>query len=182
MIPTDPRPPLSMLRRFLRDEDGNATIDFAFWFSLLFVILVAGVEMAHLNMRHAMLERAVDLSVRDLRLGTGEPPDYDTLRTLICARAAVAATCDENLRLELRVTEARAFAPLEDVAECRNAEEEPHPVRAFEHGRQNELMLLRACLKFRPVLPTTSLGAALDKDLQGYGQVIVTSAFVQEPN
>lgn len=169
------------LRRFVREEDGNATFEFAFYFSILFVILAASIEIAHLNLRHAMLERAVDLSVRELRLGTGTPPDYDALRTEICTRAAVVATCEQNLRLEMQVSDPRAFAPLPEALDCQNAAEDPKPVRAFVHGQQNQLMLLRACLKFKPILPSTALGAALDKDLQGYGVVVVTSAFVQEP-
>lgn len=51
----------------------------------------------------------------------------------------------------------------------------------FENGQDNELMILRACVKIDPIFPTTGLGANIPKD--GYGQysLIATSVFVQEP-
>ncbi|WP_418592979.1 TadE/TadG family type IV pilus assembly protein [Ponticoccus sp. (in: a-proteobacteria)] len=168
------------LTRFRREEDGNATVEFAFYFTVFFLILAAGIEIAILNLRHTMLERGVDLATREIRLSTGHVPAYSEVKAVICAQS-VMGDCEANLRLEMRQVDPRNFDVLPHDADCQNAEETPRPVRTFEAGQDNELMLIRACLKFKPILPTTALGKALTKDDDGYSQLIVNSAFVQEP-
>lgn len=168
------------LTRFRREEDGNSTVEFALYFTIFFLILAAGIEIAILNLRHSMLERGVDLATREIRLSTGHVPSYNEVKSMICAEAAMG-DCASNLRLEMRQVNPRSFNVMPHDADCQNAEETPRPVRKFEAGQDNELMLIRACLKFKPILPTTSLGKALNKDNEGYSQLIVNSAFVQEP-
>ncbi|CUH77864.1 TadE/TadG family type IV pilus assembly protein [Tropicibacter naphthalenivorans] len=169
------------LSRFRREEDGTATIEFALYFTVFFFLIAAGVEIAYMNLRHAMLERGVDLVTRDIRLSTGNVPSYDDVRAKICTEAAILESCNENLRLEMVQVNPRAFTAVPASADCKNAEEDPRPVRAFNPGLDNDLMLIRACLKYKPVMPTTGLGKALNKDADGYAQMVVTSAFVQEP-
>jgi Flp pilus assembly pilin Flp len=171
---------LHWLRRFRREEDGNSTIEFALYFTIFFLIIAAGIEIAILNLRHSMLERGIDLAAREIRLSTGHIPTYHDVKERICAEAAMG-DCMSNLRLEMRQVDPRNFVHMPHDADCQNAEEDPRPVRKFEAGQDNELMLIRACLKFKPVLPTTSLGKALTKDADGYSQMIVSAAFVQEP-
>lgn len=169
-------------RPFRRDEDGNATIEFALYFTVFFVILSAGVELAYLNLRHAMLERGVDLVTRDIRLSTGHTPTYDEVRQRICDNAVILTDCSSSLRLEMIQVDPRGFTAADPGSvDCQNSVEEPHPVRNFVHGQDNEIMLIRACLKFKPIMPSTSLGKALNKDSDGFSQLVVTSAFVQEP-
>ncbi|MFW2588995.1 TadE/TadG family type IV pilus assembly protein [Sagittula sp. SSi028] len=167
--------------RFRRDEDGNATIEFAFYFTVFFLILTAGVEIAYMNLRHSMLERSVDLVVRDIRLSTGDVPSFAEARNKICEEAAILEDCENNLRLEMVEVDPRNFWTIDPNPDCRNAEEEPRPVRNFTPGTDNALMLIRACLKYKPMMPTTGLGKELYKDSDGYAQLMVTSAFVQEP-
>ncbi len=171
----------ALLRRFRRDEDGTATIEFVLYFSLLFVILAAGIELAYMNLRHAMLERAVDQVVRDIRLSTGHIPSYTQVREDICDKATVIDACEDNLMLEMKQIDPRAFAGLPSDVDCISAAQEPRPVRTFQHGQDNQLMLLRACMKFKPVFPSTGLGAELEIDDDGYTHLVVTAAFVQEP-
>lgn len=168
------------LTRFRREEDGNSTVEFALYFTIFFLILAAGIEIAILNLRHSMLERGVDIATREIRLSTGDIPSYARVKEIICAEAAMG-NCAQNLRLEMRQVDPRNFEIMPHDADCQNAEEEPRPVRRFEAGQDNELMLVRACLKFKPILPTTALGKALNKDDQGFSQMIVNAAFVQEP-
>lgn len=169
-------------RRFQKEEDGNATVEFAVYFTIFFLILAAAVELAYINMRHAMLERGLDLSTRDIRLSTGHIPSYEEVRTKICTKAAILDDCENNLRLEMVQVDPRSFsstAPHD--TDCQNAAEDPRPVRSFVHGQDNEIMLIRACLKYKPMMPTTAIGKELNLDEYGYAQLIVTSAFVQEP-
>jgi Flp pilus assembly pilin Flp len=172
----------SRLARFRREDDGSATIEFAVYFTIFFFILAAAVEMGYMNLRHSLLERGVDLATREIRLNTGHIPSYDEVRTMICDEAVIVDNCASNLRLEMVMVDPRSFNTAPSDADCINAETEPRPVRNFvNNGQDNQLMLMRACLKYKPAMPTTSFGLALNKDAEGYAQMVVTSAFVQEP-
>ncbi|MEQ5871105.1 pilus assembly protein [Sagittula sp. NFXS13] len=168
--------------RFCNDEEGaSASIEFIFYFLAFFVILMTAFEISAINIRHAMLERAVDMSVRDIRLSTGDVPSYSDLRRQICEDAGVIESCSDNLRLEMVQVDPRDFWTISDIPDCKNAEQPPRPLRNFVEGQDNALMLVRACLKYKPIFPTTAVGAGLDQDAQGYAKLIVNSAFVQEP-
>jgi hypothetical protein len=78
-------------------------------------------------------------------------------------------------------TDLRDFATLDPTPDCTDASEPSRPVRTFIAGGQNQLMLLRACLKYTPLFPEQMLGAALTKDSSGDVALTTLSAFVQEP-
>lgn len=172
---------LNRICHFSSDEDGSASVEFAVYFTVFFFILAATVEMGYMNLRHALLERGMDLATREIRLSTGHIPTYEEVRQKICDEAVIVNSCTENLRLEMVQVDPRNFAAIPPTADCLNAEEEPRPLRSFNPGTDNQLMLLRACLKYKPAMPTTSFGLALPKDPEGYAQLVATSAFVQEP-
>ncbi len=167
--------------RFRKEDDGSASIEFVLYFSIFFMLLSAAVEIAYINLRHSMLERAVDLATRDIRLSTGEVPDYATVKAQICDEATIIDDCAGNLRLEMVQVDPRDTSTVPVDADCQNAVSEPNPVRSFVPGQDNELMLLRACLSYEPMLPTSEFGTQLTYDTEGYARLIVTAAFVQEP-
>lgn len=169
------------LRRFLRREDGHTTVEFAITFPSMLLFMLAGIELAFVTMRHAGLEHALDLTVRDIRLGTGSAPQHDEIKASICARAGFLDNCSEVLRLEMITLDPRDWAGLDDDPDCVDRSEEVAPVRSFVNGQSNELMVLRACAKVDPVFPTTGLGSNIAKDGAGQYQLVSISAFVQEP-
>ena len=75
---------LRQLRRRMGREDGNATIEFVILFPMVIFLLVSAVEVGFITIRHTMLDRAVDLTVRDIRLGTGNSPQYAEIRDAFC--------------------------------------------------------------------------------------------------
>ncbi|SDN42361.1 TadE-like protein [Lutimaribacter pacificus] len=169
------------LARFHRDEGGNSTIEFVIWFPLFIFLLLAAVEISIISVRQTTLERAMDMTVRDIRLGTGTAPQHNDIKNLICDRAAMVPDCRNNLRLEMVQVDPKNFVPLPEVPDCTDQSEEVRPVRAFSHGMDNQLMILRACAKFKPFFPLTGVGKELSKDNAGYAAVTATTAFVQEP-
>ncbi len=56
-------------RRRSPEEDGTATIPFLLFLPFFMMLVISSLEMGMLMLRHVMLERALDMSVRDLRLG-----------------------------------------------------------------------------------------------------------------
>ncbi|MGR3615707.1 MAG: TadE/TadG family type IV pilus assembly protein [Paracoccaceae bacterium] len=167
--------------RFFRREDGHATIEFAITFPAMLFMVLSGVELGMVTLRHSGLERALDQTVRDIRLGTGSVPQHDEIKTSICARAGFVANCDQALRLEMIQLDPRNWTGLDSSPDCVDQSEEVSPVRTFVNGQSNELMVLRACVKLDPVFPTTGLGKNVSTDGAGQYSLVAMAAFVQEP-
>lgn len=171
----------SSIGRFLRREDGNASIEFVMLFPVYLAIMIMSIELGFITMRHTLLERGLDMTVREIRLGTGTAPQHDDIKDMVCENALVILNCDTQLQLEMRSADIRAFNSLDTSADCTDASEPSKPVREWTPGQQNELMLLRACLKYDPIFPEDFLGSALTKDASGQASIISMTAFVQEP-
>lgn len=169
------------LRRFAREDTGTATVEFMILVPFLISFITFSIELGAVTLRSAMLERGLDIAVREIRLGTGSVPQHDAIKQIICENALVINNCAEKLRLEMVPTDLRNFAGLDPTPDCTDAEEPTLPVRNFIPGAQNQLMLLRACVKYEPIFPEAMLGAALVKDSSGEVAMVTMSAFVQEP-
>ncbi|SHG79909.1 TadE/TadG family type IV pilus assembly protein [Marivita hallyeonensis] len=170
------------LGRFLREESGAIQlVPFALWTPMFIGIIVAGLEMGALSIRHTQLERGLDAAVREVRLGTGENLSHDDLKVMICDSAPVLLDCDSMLRLEMIPMSLRDWSTPEQIADCEDVSQPVRPLRQFAPGTPNELMFLRACYKYKPIVPTGALASALPKDNAGYTALVSFAAFVQEP-
>lgn len=172
---------LLCLRRFGRDQRGAASVEFVVLVPFLIMFIAFAIELGMLSLRGAMLERGLDIAVREVRLGTGTAPEHDEIKQIICDNATVIAECDTKLQLEMIPTDLRNFSLLDGTPDCTDASEPSKPVRNFIPGGQNQLMLLRACLKYSPLFPERMLGNVLTKDSSGDVALTTVSAFVQEP-
>jgi len=169
-------------KRFVRSEDGNATVEFAIVFPAMMLFLLSGIELGMMMLNHSGLERAMDLTVRDIRLSTGTAPQHDEIKDLICERAGFINDCSNNLKLEMVQLDPRNWVGVSAAATCTDASEEVQPKTTFTNdAAENELMVLRACAKITPVFPTTGLGKNIEKDGAGQYALVSTSVFVQEP-
>ncbi len=174
--------PSILAKRFWRAENGNATIEFAITFPAMLLFMLSGIELGLMTLNHSSLERAVDLTVRDIRLGTGSVPQHDQIKDLICDRAGFINNCRSNLRLELIQVDPRNWTGVPREATCTDASREVQPKINFRNDAgDNDLMILRACAKISPVFPTTGLGKNISRDGAGQYALVSTSAFVQEP-
>lgn len=177
-----PRKLPRILRRFRSQEDGSVfLIEFVIIVPLLFSSLLMSTEMGLYAVRHMFLERGLDIAVRHVRLNTSNPPTHDELKDMICEYAGFLDDCDDTLRLEMVTVNPREFSKLPAVADCVDTSQTVQPVRGYTLGQQQELMMLRACVKFDPIYPTTGLGYAMAKDGSGKATMISAAIFVQEP-
>ncbi|WP_163849387.1 TadE/TadG family type IV pilus assembly protein [Pseudooceanicola aestuarii] len=173
---------LSRLRRFSGDESGTSTVEFAFAFFILFITAMSGVEQGMMTLKQTMLERGLDLAVRDLRLISGNEVQHADIKDRICSYAGFIPDCEETLRLEMKPTNLRSnYVEFTNSTDCIDRSEEVTPVRQFTNGGQNELMLLRACVKIKPIFPGAGLGKQVMKDGNGEISIFSLSAFVNEP-
>ncbi len=172
---------LSALRRFWRNEDGNAVVPYALWLPLFVAIIVSAVEIGTVTVRHAQLERALDQTVREVKIGVGSH-SHDALKSAICAKTTVLPGCDQTLHLEMIPVNMRSYAAPASQADCADIGQEATPQRNFRNGSGGQLMILRACYKFRPLTAASTFNASLPKDEHGYTAIVSTSAFVYEPS
>ena len=175
----------SALRRFRRGEQGEATIEFALTFPAMLFLLLSGVGMGMVTLQHSMLERAMDITVRDIRLGTGTAPQHDEIKDLLCERSGFVSNCKDNMRLEMVEVNPRNWSGgLSDDVDCTDKSEDVEPLLAPDFktdAQENALMILRACAKIDPVFPTAGLGKNVQKDGAGQFSLVAISVFVQEP-
>ncbi|SNY57719.1 TadE-like protein [Pseudooceanicola antarcticus] len=170
-----------ILRGFRDGEAGNVTVEFVILFPIILTMFLSTVELGMLTVRQTMLERGLNVAVRDLQIGLTENVDHDTIKELICDYAGLLPDCDNALKLEMQPVDLRAYVAMSDDIDCVDRAEEVNPVRTFTNGQANELMILRACLKFAPIFPNVGLGRNFGKDANGDAIMFAVSAFVNEP-
>ncbi|WP_293573100.1 TadE family protein [Phaeobacter sp.] len=172
---------IAALRRFRDREDGTATVEFAIVIPSFFFILMNTVELGLITIQQSMLERALDQTVRELRLSTGAAKQHNEIRDEVCQRSGFIDDCATSLRLEMVQVDPYAWTPVNPEPDCINRVEDVQPVRNFINGDSNELMFIRACMAFNPVFPFWGLASHMDTDADGRLRIYATSAFVQEP-
>ncbi|NDU99419.1 TadE/TadG family type IV pilus assembly protein [Pseudoroseicyclus tamaricis] len=174
-----------LYRQFRRGEAGTATIEFVIMAPFFLMFLVSAFEVGALMTRNVMLDRALDIAVRDVRLGLigGEDEEeyYDNLKSRICDNALVIPNCREEIMLEMRRVNPRDMAVLSPGADCVDREERGKPAREFSTGGEHNLMILRACSLFDPFFPTGGIGSPIPRMENGAYALVSVASFVIEP-
>jgi len=170
------------VRRFRTQEDGGSSAEFVVLFPLFMLVLSMAIEAGIYMARYVMLDRGVDIAVRELRLGTEDPPTFDEFKTLVCDNVLLIPNCKNLVQIELTRVATTDFAGLAGPARCRDvgSKIDPFDMTEYSVGTNNELMMVRVCGLYRPMLPTTYLGLGLQKVGERYA-IVITTAFVNEP-
>jgi hypothetical protein len=173
---------LARIRRFRRREDGSATVEFVIIFPIFMFLFASCFELGTIMLRQTMLDRGIDMTVRQVRLGAVDPVNHEILKDMICDRAAILPNCQRELKLEMRSTDPRGWVPMPALADCIDQADYNLPVRTFEAGAPNQMMILRACHLFEPYFPTFGLGEFIPRQSGNSYALISTSSYVVEPN
>lgn len=175
-------------RRLMGREDGNATVEFVIIFPVFFLFFMVIFELGLLMTRYMMFDRALDISVREMRLSENREFTKDQVRTLLCAQTVILNNhCEEDLTIELvRLTDVSGNSwtfPAED-AQCRDYGEDVIPVTQFDSPtKSNEVVFVRACMSMKPFFEAAGLGAFLTRNTTPDRlNMIAVSAFAVEPN
>jgi len=175
-----------MKRRILSDlwraEDGSATVEFVIIFPLIFAMFLTSTDFSIMMLRQIYLDRALDIAVREVRLGNVPANGFDGFREAICQNTILTPTCVETITVEMRPISAAEFATLDPNVQCVNRKEEFHPMLDFNPGGGGqELMLIRTCTVSNPfiVLNGWIFGAPRGPD-DDFMSVSV-AVFVNEP-
>lgn len=168
--------------RFRRDESGSATIEFALLLPLMVTIFLSSFELGMLAARNAMLDRGLDVAVRELRLGMLTPLTEENLRDRVCEAAVIVPDCEAHLRLEMLPLDPRNLSLIPAQADCIDIGNPDAPLRNFVPGVNNQLVMIRACVLIDPLSPVTGLGKILSEArADGAYALTSTAAYVVEP-
>jgi hypothetical protein len=144
--------PLRKARAFSL-EDGSATVEFVILFPIIFSIFVTSVDFSIQMLRQVFLDRAVDLAIREIRLGNVRADGLDQLKERICSNAALTPNCLATVTVELRPVTPLELATLDPAAQCVDRAANITPLLSFTPGAgAQELMMLRACTVSNPFI------------------------------
>lgn len=175
-------------------DDGNATIEFVILFPMIMFIFLSSFEVSIYLTRAVLLDRALDLNVRLLRLGSltvegwnpddGQPTSeqYQTeFKKRVCEDALIFKDCPNAISIELTRVSTDTWDLPQGRMVCVDRSEEVQPAVEFSLSGQNDLMLVRACTVLDPFFGTTPYVMELPLDHTGGYIVAAASTFVNEP-
>lgn len=174
-------------------EHGGATVEFVLLVPAFLMVFISSFEASILLTRQVMLERSVDLAVREIRLDTSNTVSRGSLRSQICEHARILPDCQMNLVVELTLVDTDTWDVPDADAPCVNRLTSIVPPAEFARNRTGKLVLLRACYSVVPALPlstlpmeamfgTRTLGSYLLHDEDGTIRIVTANAFVVEAN
>ena len=165
----------------LRREDGTASIEFVLVVPVVLTVFMASIEAGFYMAKHVMMERGLDLVMRDVRLGRLGTINHTILRTEICEATPMLTDCNTVLKVEMQPVSTATFDMPSAPATCINRGNSTQPETKFTPGGSNEIMMVRICAIQDPIFPSTGIGLGLKKDALGGYQMIAGSFFVNEP-
>lgn len=174
----------SPLKRFWRDTQGNATLEFVTIFPFIAVIFFMFAEIGILTGRTALMKRGVAIAVRDVRIGVNRLQDdaLASFRQTVCQNAFVIVSCLDDLRVDMQEIDPNNPRGVGDRNICENrADPNLSPAVGYDNGREGSVIVVRTCLIVDPVFPIVPELAGLDYSYfeNGYA-IVVTSAFQNE--
>ena len=180
--------PFQRLARHLRllwlREAGTATIEFALVIPVALLIFMASMESGLYMVRQTMMERGLDMSLRDFRLGRMASMNYDQIRDSICDRIPLINNCRSELKVWMQPLDTETWNfDLDDVY-CGDRND---PLRQpltgqTDTGTSHQLMLIRVCMLQNPIFPSTGFSLRLRADsATGDYELSTSTVVVNEP-
>lgn len=171
-----------LLRGIRRDESGGVTVEFVIIFPILMSLFISVFESGLMMTKVMMLERGLDLTVRQIRLAPASTAiTHDAVKGMICDHALILGDCEDNIQIEMVQIDTSTFAMPGRTSQCIDRESEIEPTLSFNVGGQNDIMFIRACVVVDPMFPNIGLGLVFTKDPSGGVRLVSSSAFANEP-
>jgi Flp pilus assembly protein TadG len=171
------------IRQFIRRENATATMEFVITFPIIMILFIAVFETSMIMTRQVMMERTLDQAVRILRLANGLTVTSADIRTAICDNTSLLPDCDTLLTIDLREIDRATYATPDSQEMCiERADATATVSNSFDPGRDNRLMLVRACMIVDRILPFSGFGLNLTRDDSGGLHMMASSIFVNEPD
>ena len=167
--------------QIFRREEGNATIEFVILFPAIMTLFLSAFEISIYLARSVLLDRALDISVRQLRLGTLAPKTADELRNHICNGTLIFPDCLAATSVELVPVSTATWQFPANTISCVDRNALIQPAMNVNFGQANDVMIVRACTVLDPFFATTPYVMGLPRDASGGYNIAAASTFVNEP-
>ncbi len=174
---------MAPLARLLRREEGGAAVGLVLMLPMFLYVFMAAFEIGLYMTRLTLLDRAIDITAREIRLGNLEDPTPANIKAMICQNASIVPNCMTTLKLSLeRVATTNWTMPATETV-CINRSDEVEPVTALDPNptERKVLMIMRGCLIADALFPSIGVAAALPLDGKGGYRLAAVSAFLNEP-
>lgn len=163
-------------------EDGAVTIEFVLVLPIILSIFLLGIDAGITQLRQVFLDRAMDMAVREVRLG--RVSQQDRLSELICQRTAMLPNCLTNISVEMEPISTDTFAGLDEPIKCIDRQSNITPAVVFNPGiggQAQELMLIRVCVVADPFIRLTGFLGSMTRNEDDDYVLVGRSVFVNEP-
>jgi len=138
-------------------EAGGLTVEFVILLPAFLMVFISSFEASIFLTRQIMIERAVDIAVREIRLDSSNTVTQGQLRRKICSHVRIARNCELDLLIELTEIDPTTYAVPSADTPCVNRLTSVVPVTDFVDDRSGRMIMLRACFSAEPQLPFTTL-------------------------
>jgi len=166
------------VRRFLRQQDGAAAIEFAIvvlpFLLLMFLIMETGLVF----FASQTLETVAADSARLIRTGQGQAFDESAFKTEVCNRAKVLFSCPSSRGIFIDVQKPTDYDSIDRSITLKDGE----PVTQFSTSAvttRNAIVVVRLMYKWPILFPLTA--KFLGDDGSGSRMLVATAAFRNEP-
>ncbi|WP_406870716.1 hypothetical protein ABEB22_01975 [Thioclava sp. 'Guangxiensis'] len=186
----------SLLGRFHHDQSGASTVAAAIVLPFFLMFVFAGVQIFVLQSKQTMLDRGLEITARNLRLQTygSTFPSQEKIKSNMCRNIGLIKNCTDQLTIELVAVDRSTWtapdwsttAICHDYSDGKALDAKP----VLQQGTENQIMLMRACLKVPSLLTDTLMNisaasilkwAMLAKDDDGEMNLVSITVFANEP-
>lgn len=170
------------LARFRRDDAGMSTVEYVIGFPVVLALTLAGVDFGTAMIRHASLDRAVEMAVREVRLGNVAADGSGALKDTICALTFMIRDCRNSITIDMRPVDIGQSGAIELPDTCLDREAEIQPFLSFDPGAGNqEMMMVQVCVIAAPFLNISAFATGMILNEHGEYALVTRSAFANEP-
>lgn len=142
---------------------------------MLFAVLGAMVEGGLGMARAALLERGLEQTVRELRIGG--PISEVWLHRTLCDATLMPSDCETRLTVEVTSFDPETIEGPAVATPCRT---HIAPPVTDQVGSGPRLMLVRACLLFDPIMPVAAMAAGFAPQPDGRIAIVARGAYAEE--
>ena len=169
------------MRSLQANRSGATAIEFAILAPIFIAVLFSTFEIGWLITKSTLLDRALDLTIRQIRVGaTTAPKSQQAMATMICDKLYVIPDCSKALTVEMTKIASAADFP-SNGATCVDRGDKFTPSVSFSAGGRAEIMYVRACLVSDALTPFIGIAFHFIKDSKGGYSIVSSSAFMNEP-
>lgn len=169
------------MRRLFRDGSGASAVEFALVVPIFLALVFSTFEAGWLMTRSILLNRALDQTIRLIRIGDPTAPtDHATMKKALCARTFIVRNCETTMIVQMKEIKSASDMP-SGAAVCVDRGAKVQPTVAFATGARGAIMYVRACIVSDPIVPLIGLALSFDKDSKGGYRQTAVSAFMNEP-